>query len=428
MGLVIIVFLVLLFLGMPVAFTIGISGTLFFLQNTGLPMTMIVQLPISQTQNPAMLAIPLFIFAGNIMNEAGLTARLVELATLLTRGMRGGMAQVSVVLSALMGGVSGSATADATMEARILGPDMKKRGYADGYTANVISWTSLITATIPPGIGIIIYGTVGEVSIGRLFMAGFFMGIVMMIMLMVTVSLTSKHYGFEITTHEKRATPRELLASLRTTVWALMFPILLLVGIRMGLFTPSEVGSFACVYGLAVGLLVYKELSWERFKHCLMVSIRDIGAIMLIMAMSGIFGYGIPYDQVPQKVTAFITGISSNPYVVMIIIVLALTILGMFMEGSVTILLLTPIFLPLVKSLGVDPVHFGLIMCTTVTMGLNTPPVGISMYAVNSVLECPSAQYIRYMWPFMFTVLLEIILMIFIPDAMLFLPDLLYGG
>ena len=427
MGLVIIAFLILLFLGMPVAFAIGISGALFFVQHPELPMTMLVQLPISQTQNSAMLAIPLFILAGNLMNEGGLTARLVELATLLTRGMRGGMAQVSVVLSTLMGGVSGSATADAAMEARILGADMERRGYAKGYSANVISWTSLITATIPPGIGIIIYGTVGEVSIGRLFMAGFFMGIVMMVMLLITVSLTSRHYGFEVHTHEKRASAGENFRSLKTTVWALMFPIMLLVGIRLGLFTASEVGAFACVYGILVGLLVYRDLSWKALKRALVTSIGDIGAVMLIICMSGIFGYGIPFERVPQKVTSFITGISTNPYVVMIVIVFALTILGMFMEGSVTILLLTPIFLPLVKQMGVDPVHFGLIMCTTVTMGLNTPPVGISMYTVNSILDCSSAQYVKYMLPFMVTVLTEILLMIFIPDIMLFLPNLLYG-
>jgi len=427
MGLVIIAFLILLFLGMPVAFAIGISGALFFVQHPELPMTMLVQLPISQTQNSAMLAIPLFILAGNLMNEGGLTARLVELATLLTRGMRGGMAQVSVVLSTLMGGVSGSATADAAMEARILGADMERRGYAKGYSANVISWTSLITATIPPGIGIIIYGTVGEVSIGRLFMAGFFMGIVMMVMLLITVSLTSRRYGFEVHTHEKRATAGEIFRSLKTTVWALMFPIMLLVGIRLGLFTASEVGAFACVYGILVGLLVYRDLSWKALKRALVTSIGDIGAVMLIICMSGIFGYGIPFERVPQKVTSFITGISTNPYVVMIVIVFALTILGMFMEGSVTILLLTPIFLPLVKQMGVDPVHFGLIMCTTVTMGLNTPPVGISMYTVSSILDCSSAQYVKYMLPFMVTVLTEILLMIFIPDIMLFLPNLLYG-
>ena len=426
MGAVIIVFLALLFLGMPVAFAIALAGVTFFLQHPELPMTMIVQQPISQTQNSAMLAIPLFILAGNIMNAGGITTRLVKFAAVLTKNMRGGLAQSSVVLSALMGGVSGSATADAAMEARLLGPSMEKAGYARGYSSNVIAWTSLITATIPPGIGIIIYGTVGEVSIGRLFMCGLFMGLLMMVILMVTVAITSKRYGFQ---SEKggRATGRELWEGLRECIWALMFPIMLLVGIRLGLFTPSEVGSFACVYGLLVGAFVYKELNWESLKKALHVSMIDIGAIMLIIAMSGSFGYGIPFEQVPQKLTAFMLNISTNKHIVMILIVFVLTILGMFMEGSVTILLLTPIFLPLVKSLGVDPVHFGLIMCTTVTMGLNTPPVGISMYATNQILDTDMKSYIKYMWPFLIAVVLEILAMIFAPNLMLFLPNLLYS-
>ncbi|MBQ3131384.1 MAG: TRAP transporter large permease [Clostridia bacterium] len=426
MGLVIIVFLALLFLGMPVAFAIAIAGVTFFFQHPELPMTMIVQQPISQTQNSAMLAIPLFILAGNIMNAGGITTRLVKFASVLTRNMRGGMAQSSVVLSALMGGVSGSATADAAMEARLLGPSMEKAGYERGYTSNAIAWTSLITATIPPGIGIIIYGTVGEVSIGRLFMCGLFMGLLMMVILMVTVSITCKKYGFQ---SEKggRASGKEIWDSLKECIWALFFPILLLVGIRLGLFTPSEVGSFACVYGLIVGAFIYKELNWKTLWNSFKVSMVDIGAIMLIIAMSGSFGYGIPFEQVPQKLTAFMLNISSNKYIIMILIVFVLTILGMFMEGSVTILLLTPIFLPLVKSLGVDPVHFGLIMCTTVTMGLNTPPVGISMYATNQILDTDMNSYIKYMWPFLIAVVLEILAMIFAPNLMLFLPNLLYS-
>ena len=275
MGAVIIVFLVLLFLGMPVAFAIAIAGVTFFFQHPELPTTMIVQQPISQTQNSAMLAIPLFIFAGNIMNASGITRRLVKFSSLLTQGMRGGLAQVSVVLSALMGGVSGSATADAAMEARILGADLERAGYEKGYSANVIAWTSLITATIPPGIGIIIYGTVGEVSIGRLFMAGLFMGLLMMVLLMCTVSVTARHYGFQ-SEKRKRASGKEIFASLKECIWALFFPILLLVGIRLGLFTPSEVGSFACVYGLLVGLLVYREITWKKMWTTLLLSIRDV--------------------------------------------------------------------------------------------------------------------------------------------------------
>ena len=201
-----IIFIIFLALGMPVAFAIGISGVAFFLQNSQLPFTMIVQLPISQTQNFAMLAIPLFIFAGNLMNASGITSRLMRLSAVLAGHMRGGLAQVSVVLSTFMGGVSGSAIADASMEARILSPDMIKRGYSPGFTANVISWTALITATIPPGIGIILYGTIGEVSIGRLFASGLLVGLLMMIALMFTVWLTAVRRGYS-TERDKPATP-----------------------------------------------------------------------------------------------------------------------------------------------------------------------------------------------------------------------------
>ena len=409
------------------AFAIGISGTVFFLQYPELPFTMVAQLPVSQTQSVPLVAIPLFIFAGNLMNATGITQRLVHLSTLLTGHMRGGLAQVSVVLSTLMGGVSGSATADAAMEARILGPDMIRKGYSRGYTAGVIGFTSLITATIPPGIGIIIYGTVGEVSIGRLFATGLVVGLMMMIILMLTVNITARLRGYK-PERSKRARPSEIVAALGETIWAIVFPILLLVGIRFGLFTPSEVGAFACVYAVFVGVFIYRELTWHKLIETLQVTIRDIGAIMFIIAMSGIFGYGIPVDRVPQALTGFITGISTNPNIIMLIIVAFLVFVGMFMEGSVAILLLTPILLPMAQSIGIDGVHFGIIMCTIITMGLLTPPIGISMYTVCSILDCSTRDYLRESWPFLVAVVIQITILIFIPDVVLFLPRLLYGG
>ena len=376
MLLVAFLFLVFLAIGMPVAFAIGIAGITFFLQHPELPFSMVVQLPISQTQNSPLLAVPLFIFAGNLMNSAGITERLIRLSTLLTGHIRGGLAQVSVVLSTLMGGVSGSATADAAMESRLLGIGMVKKGYSKGYTASVIGFTSLITATIPPGVGIIIYGTTGDVSLGQLFMAGLIVGLIMMVMLMTTVAITAKIRGY-VPERSKRASFREITASLGETIWALIFPILLLVGLRFGLFTPSEVGAFACVYGIIVGVFVYKELTWKKFLETLRTTVGDVGAVMFIIALSGLFRYGIPFEHVPQALTSLIIGISTNVYVVLLIIIGFLIIAGMFIEGSVCILLFTPILLPMVTTLGVDPVHFGLIMCTTITMGLLTPPVGI---------------------------------------------------
>ena len=422
-----VVFLFFLAIGMPVAFAIGISGVMFFLQHPELPFTMIAQLPVSQTQTVPMLAIPLFIFAGNLMNATGITSRLVKLSTLLTGHMKGGLAQVSVVLSTLMGGVSGSATADAAMEARILGPGMLKRGYSKGYTASVIGFTSLITATIPPGIGIIIYGTVGEVSIGRLFAAGLMVGFLMMVVMMGTVAVTARIRKWK-PEREKRASIREIFESLADTIWALVFPILLLVGIRFGLFTPSEVGAFACVYAVLVGVFVYKEFTWERLKETMHHTIRDIGAIMFIISLSGIFGYGIPIDRVPQMLTRFISGVSLNPSVVLLMIIGFLIIVGMIMEGSVAILLLTPILLPMVEELGVDPVHFGLIMCSVITMGLLTPPIGISMYTVCSILECPTKEYLREFMVFLVAFVIYIVILVFLPDVVLFVPRILYGS
>ncbi|ADN01393.1 TRAP transporter large permease [Spirochaeta thermophila] len=426
MLLVAILFLLFLLMGMPVAFAIGISGVAFFLQHPELPFSMIVQLPISQTQNFPLLAVPLFIFAGNIMNSAGVTQRLIKLSTLLTGHMRGGLAQVSVVLSTLMGGVSGSATADAAMEARLLGPGMLERGYSKGYIAAVIGYTSLITATVPPGVGIIIYGTTGEVSIGQLFAAGLMVGLIMMVALMITVAITARVRGYR-PERERRASLKEIFSSLGETIWALIFPILLLVGLRMGIYTPSEVGAFACVYGIFVGVFVYKELTWKKFLETLRTTANDVGAVMYIIALSGIFRYGIPFEHIPQALTSLITGFTSNVHLLLILVVVFLVFVGMFMEGSVAILLFTPILLPMVQAFGVDPVHFGLVMCTTITMGLLTPPVGISMYALSSILEMPISEYLKEMWPFLGAVVAVILFMIFFPDVVLFLPRLLFG-
>lgn len=426
MLLVVILFMIFLALGMPVAFAIGLSGTAFFLQNPDLPFTMTIQLPISQTQNFAMLAIPLFIFAGNLMNASGITKRLMKLASVLTGHMHGGLAQVSVVLSTLMGGVSGSAIADAAMEARILAPDMIKKGYSKGYTANVIAWTALVTATIPPGVGIILYGTVGEVSIGRLFAAGLLVGFLMMAALMFTVWITAVRRGYAAE-KDRPASPREVLEAVKETIWALLFPVLLLAGIRTGIFTPSEVGAFACVYAIAVGIFAYKELDAWKIARTLGATVVDVGAIMFIIALSGIFGYGIPFERIPDLLSSAILGFSTNKYMVMFIIIAFLIVLGMFMDGSVVILLFTPIFLPLAVKVGIDPVHFGILFCTIITMGNMTPPVGLAMYAVCSIMEIRNSEYVREMWPWLTTVVVMVSILVLFPDLVLFLPRILFG-
>ncbi|MDR2795636.1 MAG: TRAP transporter large permease [Spirochaetaceae bacterium] len=426
MGIVVIVFLLLLLFGMPVAFAIGFAGMVFFFVTPSIPFSIIVQKVVSSTQSFTLLAIPLFVFAGNLMNNTGITKRLVKLSNVLTGHMYGNLGQVSCVLSTLMGGVSGSANADAAMECRVLGPDMVKRGYSKSYSAAVNGITSLITATIPPSMGLIIYGSVGEVSIGRLFAAGFLPGILMMIALMITIRITAKKRGL-LPERTRPASLKEIGRSAIDGVWALLFPVILIVGIRFGVFTPSESGAFACMYAVFVGGVIYRELTWPVFIQTLRDTARDIGIIMILVSLSGIFGYGIVYDRVPQAMANFLITLTANPYIMLFIIILLLVICGMFIETTVIALLLTPILLPVVKNVGIDPVQFGLIMMTVVTMGIMTPPVGIALYTTSTIMGCKPEETALETIPFIIAVLIVVAFCIFCKDAVLFIPNLIFG-
>jgi tripartite ATP-independent transporter DctM subunit len=427
MTLVAVAFVVLMLMGMPVAFAIAISGTLFFLQNPDLPATIPVQVTVSQTQNFALLAVPLFIIAGNFLNKSGITGRLLELASVLTGRMRGGLAQVSLTLSALMGGVSGSAIADAAMQARMLGQEMVRRGMSRGFSAGVLSFGSLLTPIIPPGIGMILYGSIGQVSIGRMFAAGFLPAALLWIGLSLAITMTARRRGYP-PERERRASLGELGRAFRGGIWALLFPVFLLVGLRMGIFTPSEIGAFAVVYAVFIGLVVHGELSRAGFWEALEGSLSDIGSVMFLIALSAIFTYGIVYDQVPDTVSMLLTGLADDVRLVMGLIVAFLLVAGFFVDATVLIIMLTPIFLPLVRGLGGDPVHFGIVFIIAATIGNFTPPVGAATYAVCSILRVPLGEYTRESIPLFATVAAVTLLLILLPEAVLFIPDLIFGA
>jgi tripartite ATP-independent transporter DctM subunit len=429
MALLLICFVVFLLAGMPVAFVIGVAGMTFFGATPDIPFTITVQRIVTQTQSFAFLAVPFFIFAGNLMNVSGITSRLLSLARLLTRRMYGGTAQISVVMSTLMGGVSGSATADAAMETRILAPEMTRLGYSKGYICAVNCITALITATIPPSLGLIIFGFIGEVSIGRLFAAGIIPGILMMVFLMTTTTVTSRYYKFDPPKKDAaKLSAKELFLNLKESIWALLFPIILIVGIRFGVFTPSEAGAFAVVYAILVGKFVYKELTWEKFKAALVTSVKDNGAIMLIVAFSGPFSYAITYIKLPVVLSGFIFGITGNVQILTLIILVFLFVAGMFLDSNVNFLLLTPIFLPMVTQLGMDPVHFGILMTTMVTLGVMTPPVGSALYTVCGIINCPPEEYAKASIPFLLAVILELMILVFLPEVVLWIPNMIFGG
>jgi tripartite ATP-independent transporter DctM subunit len=428
MTLLLISFVVFLVLGMPIAFVIGIAGFAYFSSVEYLNFETATQMIVSQSQSFAFLAVPFFIFAGNLMNVSGITSRLLGLARLLTRRMYGGTAQISVVLSTLMGGVSGSATADAAMETRILGPEMMRIGYSKGDICAVNCITALITATIPPSLGLIIFGFVGEVSIGRLFAAGLIPGVLMMFFLMTTTTITSRIKRYDPPRPEApKLSMGELIRNLKESVWALLFPVILIVGIRFGLFTPSESGAFAVVYAMIIGKFVYKELTWQNFKDALITTLKDNGAIMLIIAMSGPFSYAITWVKVPVVLSNLIFGITENPQTLVLIMLGFLFITGMFVDSNVNFLLLTPIFLPMVKSVGIDPVHFGVLMATVVTLGVMTPPVGSALYTVCGIINCPPEEYTKASLPFLAAVMVELAILVFLPGLVLWIPNMIFG-
>nr|WP_250812218.1 TRAP transporter large permease [Neorhizobium tomejilense] len=426
MLLVAIVFTILLVIGMPIAFAVGISGVVFFLQNPDLPRTMTVQLTVTETQNFALLAVPLFILAGNFLNSSGIAHNLLKLASVLTGRLQGGLAQVSIALSTLMSGVTGSSIADAAMNTRLLGFEMLKRGFSKGYAAGVLSYGSLMAPIIPPGIGFILYGTVGQVSIGRLFAAGIIPGFMLWAALAVTISITARKHGYKPEL-DRAPTPSEVFKASIAGSWAILFPIILIFGLRFGVFTPSEIGAFAVVYAFLVGVFAYRLLTWTSFKQAVEASLVDVGAVMFLLALSAVFGYGIIFERIPEVISTWMLGITDDPTIVMVIIVLFILVAGTFMEGSVLIVMLTPIFMPLIQQYGIDPVHFGLVFIIAATIGNYTPPVGGAMFVVCQILRCPIEDYARESMPFLVAVSLVTLLLIFMPGIVLYMPNLLFN-
>ena len=268
-------FALFLFLGQPVAFALGLAAIPVFVLTGTMPPTVAIQKMVTATQSFPLLAVPFFILAGNLMNATGITDRLVRFSRLLTGWLAGGLAQVSVALSFMMGGISGSAVADASMESRLLGPSMIAQGYSKAHTAAILAFGSIITATIPPSIGLILFGFINEVSIGRLFLGGVLPGILLTLVLMATVWIVARRHGYA----PDLASPptlRELWDSFRESLWALMFPAILIVGFRFGIFTATEAGAFLVFYALFIGLFVYRELNFEKMLEAMQASLSDL--------------------------------------------------------------------------------------------------------------------------------------------------------
>lgn len=425
MWIVAILFAAFMVLDMPIAFAIGIASSAYFLLEPNLMLPIAVQRMVAGTQSFPLLAIPFFILAGHLTNASGVTTRLIDFADAVMGHVIGGIAQVSVLLSLLMGGLSGSSNADVAMETRMLLPKMRERGYGDGFSTAVLAYSSLAVAIIPPSIGLILYGFIGQVSIERLFIAGIVPGILMSVLMSLAIWLTARARGYDSGRHRHKRPMADVGRTFVNSFWALLFPVLLVLTIRFGIFTPTEVGAFAVVYTLFIGFVVYRQMSLADLWEALEDSVVDTGVILLIISMAAILSYVLAYGRVPAELSQAIQAIHSNNVVVYAALIGSLLVAGTIVEGSVLILLLTPIMLPVVRNMGMDPVQFGIVMAVVIQIGGVTPPVGVNMYTVCSIAGIPIQRFLKDSWVFFVTMILAVALLSVWPGLSLFLPNLL---
>ena len=419
--------LILFLADVPIAFALILSTLSYFVISSDLPFTAVVQRLVGGLELVPLLCIPFFIMAGVFMNYTGISRRLVAFAEVLTGHLPGGLAQVNVVLSTLMGGLSGSNIADAAMQSKILVPEMVRRGYSPAFSAAVTASSALITPIIPPGIALIIYGYVGNVSIGRLFLAGVVPGILTCILMMVCVHVMSVKRGY-LPSRPRRAGLGEILRNARTGVLALALPLIIIMGIRFGVFTPTEAGSIAVVYAFVLGTFVYREMKRSEFKQALMESVAATASIMFILAAASGFSKVLTWERVPHVITEGVTGIVSSPAMFLLLANIFLLILGMFLEGNAALIVLTPILIPVAKAFGIDPIHFGIVFIFNLGVGTITPPMGTVMFTTCSITGVKVDEFVREAIPFWIVLLICLLIITYVPAISLWLPRLVYGG
>ncbi|KRE14777.1 C4-dicarboxylate ABC transporter permease [Bosea sp. Root483D1] len=418
------VFSLLLLIGVPVAFCLGIASvaTVAFM---GLPPVVVFQQMNSGMNAFAMMAIPFFIYAGDLMIRGGIAERLIQMASSLVGHLRGGLGQVNVVTCTLFGGISGSAVADASAVGGLMIPQMKKRGYDADYAVNVTANAAIIALLIPPSHNMIIYSLSagGNISIADLFTAGVVPG------LMLCGALMFAAWAVAV----KRGYPREAFPGFAAVgrYVVVATPGILLIGIifggvRSGVFTATESSCVAVVYAILVTILVYRQLTWTAFVEATLGAVRTTAMVLLVIGTAGSFGWLMAFLEVPQATIAAMKAVSDNPLVILLMINLILLVLGTFMDMAPMIIICTPIFLPVVKAFGVDPVHFGVILILNAGIGLNTPPVGSVQFVACAIGRISIGESMRTIWPFYGASVAVLLLVTYVPGISLWLPRLFH--
>jgi len=415
------VFTLLMLIGTPIAFCLGVASfaTVAYI---GLPPLVVFQRLNSGMSVFSMLAIPFFIYAGDLMVRGGIAQKIVAFAASLVGHIRGGLGQVNIVTATLFGGISGSAVAEAAAVGGLMIPQMKQRGYGADYAVNVTSMAALIALLLPPSHNMIIYSIAagGKISIADLFTAGVIPGLLFALALMITAYFVARSRGYPVESFPGFQIALHLGA---VAIPGLLLIAIIFGGVRSGIFTATESSCIAVIYALLITVFVYREMTWEGFVHATMGAVRTTAMVLLIIGMAAAFSWLMAFLRVPAALIAWMNTISDNPLIILLLLNILMLFLGTFMDMGPTIIIATPIFLPVAQAYGVDPVHFGVIMILNFGLGLNTPPVGAVQFVACAVGKISVWQAMRSIWPFYLSGIAVLGLVTYVPAISLWLPS-----
>jgi tripartite ATP-independent transporter DctM subunit len=422
-AIMLVVLFVLLIIGVPVGIALAGSSMVWILLSGSVPDFVVIHRMVNGVDSFPLLAIPFFILAGNLMNSAGITNRIFAFATACIGWLRGGLGHVNIMASVLFAGMSGAAVADAGGLGTIEIKAMRDAGYDDDFAVAVTAASSTIGPIIPPSLPMVIYGVMASASVGQLFTAGFIPGLLMAVALMLMVAWYAKKRKYP---RDKRFSIRLLGKTFKRAFLSLLTPVIIVGGILTGAFTPTEAAISASVYALFLGAVVYRTLTWKRFFYVSMDTIETSAIILLIVAAASIFAWILTSNRVTEHFAAMLMGMTESPFLILLMLNIVLFVVGCFMETVAAITILVPVLLPIAEGVGVDPVHFGVIMVLNLMIGLLTPPVGMVLYVLSRVAGISFERCAAATLPFLFPLVVVLALITFVPSFSMWLPTLIY--
>jgi C4-dicarboxylate transporter DctM subunit len=417
------ILILLMLAGIPVAFALGIASMGYMLM-TGVDLSMVVQSMVRGANSFTMLAIPFFFMAGELMNISGVTDKIIRLAKVMVGHFKGGLAQVNIVASVFFAGVSGSATADTAALGSALIPAMVREGYDEEFSAAITVASSVVGPIIPPSITLVLYGIMAQQDVGRLLIAGIVPGVVIAGTLMIYTNFYSKKMNYP---SSPKATVREAGQAVKGGISALVMPLIIIGGTMSGVFTPTESAAVAVIYGMFIGFFVYKNIKLKTFYE----SLKTVGLAsmnnLFILACAAVFSWVLTMVKAPETMVNFILSLTDNGIILTLLLLLLLLAVGFFMQASQALIVLTPILVPVAKAIGIDPVHFGLIMVVTLTFGGCTPPVGSMLFVVSTITKIDFYRICKAVMPLYIPLVIAILIITFVPQISLFLPNLVFA-